>query len=65
MRSIKMAQLIAAAVAVGVPLEAFPTPRHVPVRQPTEADADRMAAAKAKRDRKAAKRASQASKQGE
>lgn len=57
-----MAQLIAAALVAGVPLETLPMPPRKPERQVTEADIQRIAAAQAKRDRKAAKRAA---KQGE
>lgn len=47
------------------PTRPKPMPKRAPVRQLTEADAERIAAAQAKRDRKAAKRATQAAKQGE
>lgn len=65
MQSLQMVQLFAAMVAAGIPVEAMPVPRSVPVRQRTEADAERIAAAKAKRDRKAKKRASKTAKQVE
>lgn len=39
------------------PAQPGPTPKRVPVRQLTEADAERIAAAQAKRERKAKKRA--------
>ena len=65
MQSLQMVQLVAAMVAAGIPVEAMPVPRSVPVRQRTEADAGRIAAAKAKRDRKAKKRATQSANQGE
>lgn len=56
MRSIEMAQLIAAAVAVGVPLETMPLPPRKPERVTTEADALRISQAQAKRDRRATQR---------
>lgn len=47
----------AAIAALGVPLETLTAPKHIPVRQLTEEDAQRIAAALQKRERKAAKRA--------
>lgn len=58
MRSIHMVQLIASAVAAGIPLESLPVPQRKHARHITEVDNQRIEAAQAKRDRKAAKRAS-------
>lgn len=52
----RAASELAAALAI-VGIDAFTAPKRVPVRQLTEDDAERIAAAQAKRDRKAKKRA--------
>ena len=53
-----------AALLATAGINAIPS-RQIPVRQLTEADADRIAAAQVKRERKAVLRATQAAKQGE
>lgn len=54
----QMTMLVAALASVGIPAGALlPDPKRKPIHQPTEADAARIATAQAKRERKAAKRA--------
>lgn len=57
----RAASELAAALAI-VGIDAFTAPKRAPVRQLTEADADSIAAAQAKRERKAKKRATQSTK---
>lgn len=62
MRGIQLAGYVAALTAVA-PLGALPKQKRIPVRQISDADAERIAAAQKKRARKAEKRATQAAKE--